>query len=649
MKKSEINVLIVDDDATVGRTLSEVISRAGYKASVAARGDEALNIVRLKQIHVAVIDCMLPAMNGIVLAEELRKTRFQNGAIVLMSGIFRDKSFESESIHKTGAVAFLQKPFGPSDLLAALKPVLDELAEEKQWSLQTILVRQMESVRDRVKLIEHLEQIHGVETAFVLSILMDAKLSGYLNIVTDTGGIYGLKIQAGRLASVDSEESDDVIVRFLIDTGYLTEQDWEEFSSRESSKFPLQKLVATGYISPHAALQARKDQILYSLKRILRVETVNLSFVPERSTELDSDGLELGEVFVELSQTIDALLDSKFIRDFFLGNMASPIRTLESFNQNHPIWQTVLVSRVKSILLNVKEKTLNALLQEAPNQTDEILKGLYLLVMFRQILFLDAEKLKDFKSEAGNRDLVLRAIKGKGPFEVFAYFGASAKATATEVGNIFKEFVRANHPDKLPPDAPADLREVTTAIFGIVSSAYDILSDATKRDAYQARQQAEHAEKQMHAESLAQEGSDLIRRGQYTKAEEKLNLSMEMEATGETYALLVWSRIKQSGKIAKNELPRIQKQLEEMLMKSRTSARIHMVLGLVRAAGGDPQASASFEKALSINPNFVEARREINALQGNAKEDTGVTSASDLLTGDITAIVSNLFKKKKAK
>jgi len=96
MKKGDINVLIVDDDQTVGRTLSEVINRAGYKATFASRADEALNVVRMKQIHAAVIDCMLPAMNGIALVEELRKTRFHKGAVVLMSGIFRDKSFESK-------------------------------------------------------------------------------------------------------------------------------------------------------------------------------------------------------------------------------------------------------------------------------------------------------------------------------------------------------------------------------------------------------------------------------------------------------------------------------------------------------------------------------------------------------------------------
>lgn len=649
MKKNEINVLIVDDDQTVGRTLSEVVNRAGYKATAVIRADEALNTVRLKHIHVAVIDCMLPAMNGIALVEELRKTRFHNSPVILMSGIFRDKSFESEAISKTGAVTFLQKPFGPTDLMTALKPIFDDLVEEKQWSLQTILVRQMESARDRVKLIEHLEQIHGVETAFVLSILMDAKMSGHMNLVTDTGGIYGLKLQVGRIASVDSEDADEVMIRFLIDTGYLTKEDWEEFSKKESKKFPLQKLLATGYISPHAALQAQKDQILYDLRRILRVDKINLSFVQDRSTELGAEGLDLAETFAEITETMDSLLTEKFLRQFFAPSMTSPIRTLEAYSQSNPAWSLPLVSRVKGQLAGIKEKTLESVIKEHPALANDIMKAVYLLIMFRQILFLDAEKLKAFEAEAKRREIVLAAIKGKGPIEIFTYFGSSPKATTTEVSNIFKEFVRANHPDILSLEAPQGLRDVTNSVFGIVSGAYDILSDEKKREAFHQRQQAELAEKQMRADSLAQEGADLIRRGAYTKAEEKLAYSIEMNNNGETFSLLVWARIKQTGKIPKADLPKIQRQLEDFLQKNRTNARVHMALGLVRAAQGDAQATSSFEKALSISPNFVEARREINSLQGAAKEKSGITSANDLLTGDITNIVSQLFKKKKAK
>jgi hypothetical protein len=60
-------------------------------------------------------------------------------------------------------------------------------------------------------------------------------------------------------------------------------------------------------------------------------------------------------------------------------------------------------------------------------------------------------------------------------------------------------------------------------------------------------------------------------------------------------------------------------------------------------ANGDANAINSFEKTLSLDSGFVEARREINALAGATKE---ASSATDILTGDITSIVSQIFKRK---
>jgi len=318
MKKSDINVLIVDDDKAIGKTLSEAIVRAGYKPLWASRADEALNMVRLKHVHVAVIDCMLPVKNGVQLGEELRKTRFDNGAIVLMSGIFRDKSFEAEALKKTGAIAYLEKPFGPVDLLAALKPALDGLADGQKWTLQSVLTKKIESVRDRVKIVEHLEEIRAGEVALVLSILLEARISGFLNLASSSGDIYGISIHNGKVMGVDSDQADELAIRFLIDTGYLTQQDWDEFTSTQDKKARLQLLVNSGYISPHAAFQARRDQIIYDLKRILKSERLNLSFVPDTGDGIKGEGVEMLDLFLEMSDALDQSLPGIGHREAFV-------------------------------------------------------------------------------------------------------------------------------------------------------------------------------------------------------------------------------------------------------------------------------------------------------------------------------------------
>lgn len=645
MKKSDINILIVDDDKAIGKTLSEAVVRAGYKAFVANRADDALNLAKLKLIHAAVIDCMLPLMNGVTLGEELRKTRFDNGVIVLISGIFRDKAFEAEAVQKTRALAYLQKPFGVNDLLGVLKPALEELVEDQHWSLQTILVKNLNKTRERVKVVEHLEEIRGVETAFVLSILMDAGVSGFLNIVSEAGGIYGIGLQNGKIVTVDSDEGDEVVVRYLIDTGYLTKQDWDEFASGESRKAPLQKLVAAGYISPHAALQAKRDQIVFDLKRILRFEKVNINFVPDQGASGDLDGLGLGDLFADLNESIDVLLDMDYLKKFFQSTMASAIRKLETYSKDNPVWGIPLVDRVKSQLKSIDENiVLEKLLAQNTAFEAAILKAIYFLVIFRQVLFADAAATRNFETEAARRKKVFNDLKGKDPFQIFAYFGTSEDARNSEVESVFREFVKTNHPDRLPPEAPPALRDVTNSIFALVSGAYDTLINPAKRNAYQGQVLAQIAEKELQAEAMAGEGLELIRRGAYGKAVEKFKSVLELGPNEKIYCLYVWARVKQNPRgIPKAELVEIQRKMDEIPNAERSNHYYHMALGLLRVASGDVNAVHSFEKALSFNPSFVEARREINALQ-STKEPA--SAASDLLTGDLTQIVSQIFKRK---
>lgn len=646
MKKSEINVLIVDDDKAIGKTLSEAIVRAGYKPLWASRADEALNMVRLKHVHIAVIDCMLPVKNGVALGEELRKTRFDNGAIVLMSGIFKDKSFEAEAMKKTGAIAYLQKPFGPSDLLAAIKPALDSLADGQRWTLQSILTKKIESVRDRVKIVENLEEIRGTEAALALSILLEARISGFLNLASSTGDIYGISIQNGKVLGVDSDQAEELAIQYLIDTGYLTEQDKGEFTASHDKKARLQLLVSAGYISPHAAYQARRDQIVHDLIRILKSERFNLSFVPDAGDSAAKiDGVEMLDLFCELNETLDSCLTVDYLKEFFQSVMPSTVKAVDTLSVDHAIWTLPIIGRAKERLSDLNgQSSLQSLL--AKNTADEwnFLKALYMFVVFGQILFTDSGALKNFEAEAAGRQKVLSALQGKSPVEIFAFFGTSKDAKPREVETVFKEFMKANHPDRLPPGVPESLRKVTDTLFRTVSGAYDTLANPDKRAAYEAQVNSARAEREIKADTLANEALEFIRRGSYAKAELKIKDATAIRGNDHHLTCLsIWAKLKQNMRLPKADILSLQKKLDQIPNMNRTNPFFHMAQGLVRLANGDANAINSFEKTLSLDSGFVEARREINALAGATKE---TSSATDILTGDITSIVSQIFKRK---
>ena len=70
-----------------------------------------------------------------------------------------------------------------------------------------------------------------------------------------------------------------------------------------------------------------------------------------------------------------------------------------------------------------------------------------------------------------------------------------------------------------------------------------------------------------------------------------------------------------------------------------------MAMGLIKKGLGDPMSGAMFERVLQADGEFVEARRELHKMQ-NAAPKSSDTKKVDIFTGDITEIVSQIFRRK---
>src|SRR5690606_28693874 len=127
-------------------------------------------------------DCMLPKMNGIELVNEFRKSRFQDNPVILMSGIFRDKSFAADAIKKTKAVGFLSKPYDLNELKSLIEDNLTVRSED-EVRLTSLISKHNSSPREQLKWIEKMEEVRGDELPLITSVLMAGEFSGYLNLV----------------------------------------------------------------------------------------------------------------------------------------------------------------------------------------------------------------------------------------------------------------------------------------------------------------------------------------------------------------------------------------------------------------------------------------------------------------------------------
>ena len=115
-----MNVLVVDDDREIVDSISIFLAGEGYRALKAYDGIEALDILSEQEVHLMILDIMMPRLDGIKTLMKLRESR--NIPVILLSA----KSEDADKIFglTAGADDYVTKPFNPSELMARVKSQL---------------------------------------------------------------------------------------------------------------------------------------------------------------------------------------------------------------------------------------------------------------------------------------------------------------------------------------------------------------------------------------------------------------------------------------------------------------------------------------------------------------------------------------------
>ncbi|MGN0627620.1 MAG: response regulator transcription factor [Oscillospiraceae bacterium] len=118
------NVLICDDDRDIRNALKIYLSGEGYKILEAENGDAALDVVSKNEVHLILMDIMMPKMDGVSATAKLRET--SNAPVILLTA----KSEDNDKILglTAGADDYITKPFNPLEVIARVKAQLRRYA-----------------------------------------------------------------------------------------------------------------------------------------------------------------------------------------------------------------------------------------------------------------------------------------------------------------------------------------------------------------------------------------------------------------------------------------------------------------------------------------------------------------------------------------
>ena len=120
-------VLVLEDEASIRSFIVINLQRAGYEVIEAERGEEALE--KLQQNHdirVALLDIMLPGIDGFEVCRRIRATNAQVGVIMLTA---RSQEMDKVTGLMTGADDYVTKPFSPAELTARVDALLRRTGE----------------------------------------------------------------------------------------------------------------------------------------------------------------------------------------------------------------------------------------------------------------------------------------------------------------------------------------------------------------------------------------------------------------------------------------------------------------------------------------------------------------------------------------
>ena len=127
------NILVVDDDKEIVKAIEIYLGKENYNIFKAYDGEQALKVIDKNEIHLAILDVMMPNKDGLEPLEAIRKNR--NIPVIILSA----KSEDIDKINglNIGADDYVTKPFNPIELIARVNALIRRYTrlgaiEEKQ-------------------------------------------------------------------------------------------------------------------------------------------------------------------------------------------------------------------------------------------------------------------------------------------------------------------------------------------------------------------------------------------------------------------------------------------------------------------------------------------------------------------------------------
>lgn len=163
-----MNILVVDDEIEIADLIELYLKNEGYTVYKCYSSEKALKIIKQRNIDLAILDIMMPGIDGFTLCQNIRKG--YNFPIIMVTA----KITDADKIKglNIGADDYITKPFMPLELLARVKAQLRRYTSYNQNNNKIIAIKDLTLDKDKHECLKDGKKIPLTPTEFAILYLL---------------------------------------------------------------------------------------------------------------------------------------------------------------------------------------------------------------------------------------------------------------------------------------------------------------------------------------------------------------------------------------------------------------------------------------------------------------------------------------------
>lgn len=454
------------------------------------------------------------------------------------------------------------------------------------------------SKRQKIRILGNLDEVYGYDIVFIIHVILETGLSGYLNIVNQKNEISGIVFSEGKIIKIDLPDKDTLFGQLLIQEGYVTLESLNKLIQANSNSLG-EQLITNKIISKEQFIELLLKQMRLRLSKYINQVMYRINFVEseEGSTLFSIDQSQ----YLSLAHDwIAGRFETKWLGMHYMELISAQLMIKESEIDASPLKNLPLVKfYVDKKKLVESAVSLDSILNhlKGTQESDLFLKSVHFLTLAGYAQFVETKQNVEEKSKSFIQK-IYAVLVNKSDAEMLESVSSILKVKPTDIDGIYNEINRAieNSSESADEEIKIELSRLSL----------DMLTNKKRYvDAYTkvyAKDQVVEIDKAL----IDQIRMDLLMKNFYASMN-KLNKLKSHENTAPKVRLyLIWTRIASAvySKVYIDQKA-IDRELIQIMPEDKNSPDFYYVMSLLSKLRNDMnEVNRYFKLALKSDPNL---------------------------------------------